>query len=350
MATTTPLFPSAVIFVGITCGLPAAAAPLLATNMPDIFSYPAPPAGFDAFRASPAELESYGFPPRPDVAQRAARASWEMLVKAARTRIQPVLQPSPVVAGPARRAARPINSVAPGATNYSTNWSGEVLQKYANGYGSGAFSGLVTTFNVPVASQAFGACTGNWDYLVTWDGIDGWDTTDVFQAGTESDAYCSNNSTQQFYSAWVEWYPGSSTRISNLPVTAGDAMLVWMIADGPTTGRAIIVNQTSGQTVIMSLTAPSGVTLRGDSAEWIVERPTVNNNPATMTNYVQAWMSNETAAVIGNAQNGNYGAPPPGANALLVTMLNANNGPVISSVVPAGASAAVFSDSGPAKN
>jgi hypothetical protein len=137
-------------------------------------------------------------------------------------------------------------------------------------------------------------------------------------------------------------------RLTNLPVTAGDAMLVWMIADGPTTGRAIIVNQTTGQSAIMSMTAPGGVTLRGDSAEWIVERPTVNNADATLSNYVQAWMSNETAAIMGSSQNGDFGSPPAGATSFLVTMLSVDYGPVISSAAPAGASAAVFTDAGPA--
>ena len=348
MATTTSLFASAIAFAGVVLALPASAAPLLATNMPNIFSYPAPPAGFDAHAASSAELDLYGFPPRPPATQIRARNSWETLVSAARTRIVPNFEPSPVVAGLARHAAHTRDINAQGSTQYTLNWSGEVLLNAATGYGSGAYHGIITVYNVPVASQAFGTCTGGWDYLVSWDGIDGWDTTDVFQAGTESDAYCNGNTTQQFYSAWIEWYPGSSLRITNFPVTPGDVMLVWMIADGPTTGRAIIVNQTTGQVVVMSMTAPPGVSLKGDSAEWIVERPTVNKVNSTMTNYVQAWMSNETASVIGNPQNGDFGSPPAGSTAFLVTMLNVNNGPVISTAAPAGDAAAVFTDSGPA--
>jgi len=348
MATTTSLFASAFALASMVFALPALSAPLIATNMPGIFSYPAPPPGFDVHRASPEELESYGYPPRPPVTQRRARDRWERLVRAARTRIVPIFQPSPVVAGPVRHAAHAQGIDAQGSTQYSLNWSGQVLLNAANGYGQGAFEGLAATYNVPVASQAFGACTGGWDYLVTWDGVDGWDTRDVFQAGTESDAYCSGGVTQQFYSAWIEWYPGASMRLTNLPVSPGDAMLVWMIANGPTTGEAIIINETTGQVAVMNMTAPVGVKLKGDSAEWIVERPSLNNVPATMTNYVQAWMSNETAAVIGNPQNGDFGSPPAGATAFLVTMLDGNGGPVISSATPAGTAAAVFMDSGPA--
>ena len=340
---------SALTAVSLALSSLASASPLLATNMPDVFSYPAPPAGFNALTASAAELEAYGFPPRPPAMKRRARGQWEMLVRSARTRILPVLQPSPVVAGPARRAAHAFDVNAQGSTEYTLNWSGEILLNNASRYGQGAFSGLVATFNVPVASQAFGACTGGWDYLVLWDGIDGWDTNDVFQAGAESDAYCSGTTTQQFYSAWMEWYPGPSMRITNLPVAPGDAMLVWMVANGPTTGEAIIVNQTTGQAAILSMTAPPGYALKGDSAEWIVERPSINNANSTLTNYVEAWMSGESASVMGNPQNGDFGAPPAGATAFLVTMLNANYGQVISSAAPAGEAAAVFTDAGPAK-
>ena len=339
----------ALALVSLACALPARAAPLLPTNMPGVFSYPAPPPGFDAFTASPDELATYGFPPRPAPLQKRARQAWERLVRSARTRIVPVLQPSPVVAGPVRQAVRRLDVNAQGSTQYSLNWSGQVLLNGAAGYGQGAFNGLTAAFNIPVASQAFGTCTGGWDYLVTWDGIDGWDTRDVFQAGTESDAYCDGATTQQFYSAWIEWYPGASMRLTNLPVAAGDAMLVWMVANGPTTGEAIIVNETTGQVAVMSMTAPPGVALKGDSAEWIVERPTVNNATSTMTNYVQAWMSNESAAVMGNPQNGDFGTPPAGSTAFLVTMLNANYGQTISSAAPAGEAAAVFTDAGPAK-
>ncbi len=234
-------------------------------------------------------------------------------------------------------------------TQYSKNWSGEVLQNNANGYGPGAFGSLAGTFNVPVASQAFGTCTGGWDYASTWAGIDGIGSTDVFQAGTESDAYCAGSNVQSYYTAWVEWYPANEVRITSMPISPGDAMLVWMIADSATTGRAIVVNETTNQVVITNLTAPVGTTLKGNTAEWIIERPTLNNNvTATMTNYVQAWLSGENAVEQGSSQNGNFGAPPPGATAYLVTMLDNANQP-ISYATPAGGTAAVFNDEGSAK-
>jgi hypothetical protein len=334
---------------GMTLSLPALAAPLLPTNVANIFSYPAPPAGFNANTASPSELADYGLPPRPSPARRRERARWDALIGAARTRIQPILQLTQIVNGPVRAAAPPLNANTPGATQYTLNWSGEVLLNNVTSYGQGSYNGIASIFNLPVARQAFDTCTGGWDYLSTWAGIDGWNNNDVFQAGTESDAYCNGTNTQQYYTTWVEWYPGAETRITNLPVTAGDAVLIWMLVDGPTTGRAIVANLTTNQTVIMSMTAPAGTTLKGSSAEWIVERPSVNKVVTTMSNYVQAWMSDETASAIGASQNGDFGDPPPGSTAFLVTMLIADYGQVISAATPDGATATVFKDAGAAK-
>ncbi len=342
-------------FVGLISGLAclalgsaAAAAPLLATNVAGIYTYPIPPAGFDAHHASAAALAAYGYPPRPETREgSAARSRWEAVVRA--TRIPPVLQATTLVQGPMRQAFPPPGAHGRNGTQYSGNWSGEVLQNNANGFGPGAFTSLAAIYDVPVASQAFGACTGGWVYSSTWAGIDGIGSSDVFQAGTESDAYCAGSNVQQYYTAWVEWYPASEVRITSLPVSPGDAVLVWMIADSATSGRAIVLNETTNQLVITSLTAPAGTSLKGNTAEWILERPTLNNNvTATLANYVQAWLSDENAVVQGNPQGGNFGAPPLGSTAYLLTMLDNNNQP-ISYVTPAGGAAAVYKDEGSAK-
>jgi hypothetical protein len=45
------------------------------------------------------------------------------------------------------------------------------------------------------------------------------------------------------------------------------------------------VNQTNNQTVEVGFTAPTGTSLVGNSAEWVVERPTVGGL-TTLTNYI----------------------------------------------------------------
>jgi hypothetical protein len=49
---------------------------------------------------------------------------------------------------------------------------------------------IVGGFVVPAAHQAFGSCTGGWDYFSQSVGIDGFGSSDVLQAGTQVGVYC----------------------------------------------------------------------------------------------------------------------------------------------------------------
>ena len=276
--------------------LPALAASpaLLPTNVEGARAFAAPPAGFDPLRASDEDLAAYGFPARPDaITDRAAYAGWAHAMQHARTHVQPVLQVTNIQHKPMQRGTGKAQAVttASSVATTSSNWSGEVLYKGLSYFGNTSFATVWTEFNIPVAQQAFGGCDGGWDYSSTWDGIDGFGSGDVLQGGTESDAYCSGGNTASYYAAWYEWYPNYETRITSLPVTAGDAMFVYVHAYGPATGYVFIENLTTGQYASIDLTAPSGTSLIGDSAEWVVERPGVNGGLATLTNYVTDWMS-----------------------------------------------------------
>jgi Peptidase A4 family len=50
--------------------------------------------------------------------------------------------------------------------------------------------------------------------------------SDVLQAGAEVDAYCNGGSTSSFYSAWIEWFPNGSTRVSSPAIHPGDLVFV----------------------------------------------------------------------------------------------------------------------------
>jgi hypothetical protein len=169
----------------------------------------------------------------------------------------------------------------------------------------------------------------------------------VFQAGTWSNAYCAGGTMMQQYAAWYEWYPNSSVEITNLPVGPGDAMVVWLIASGATTGTAWVINETSGMSVDINFSAPAGTVLVGNSAEWVQERPTQSGVLSTLTNYGAAWMSTEGATLLGS--NSVYTMGNPGnATPLAVTMLD-NNGNAISYPTQLGGNATAFEDEGSAK-
>jgi hypothetical protein len=74
--------------------------------------------------------------------------------------------------------------------------------------------------------------------------------------------------------------------VSGLPVAAGDTVVTEVWNTSPTNGYAFLENISTGKYAAFNLTAPSGTTLQGTSAEWVVERPAVNGALARLTNYV----------------------------------------------------------------
>jgi hypothetical protein len=301
----------------------AAGAAAVPTNLPGVTAKVGVPAGFDALAASPEALEANGFPPRPDAAaDPQGFASWKRAVTAGTRRVVPKLTQTDIQHHPLHRLGRRDD------TDYSNNWSGYVLLNQATAYGSKSWYYIIGDYTVPVAQQAFGACTGSYDYSSTWVGIDGYDNGDVLQAGTEADADCSGGTTTPFYAAWYEWYPYDEVRIDSFPVGPGDAMYVEVWSTSATAGEAYVVNYSTNQSTSIGFSAPAGTTLVGNSAEWIVERPGVNGGLATLTNYVQDFFEDATAANFKSAA-GYPGKPGKNVTSTQVVMQD-NNGTNIS--------------------
>jgi hypothetical protein len=259
-----------------------------ATNVPGTTAIAAPPKGFDPIAASEADLDYYGFPPRPDeTAAPKAFASWKSAMIASKTRIVPNLQVTNVFHGPAKAKAGATKAASDVSNTLEFyNWSGYVNSQAVKSYGTSSFYFLYSDFVVPVARQAFGACTGGWDYESSWVGIDGYGSPDVLQAGIEADAYCSGSTTSTYYSPWYEWFPNGETRITNLPIAPGDDYFVEVWSTSSTAGHAYLVNRNANLAVSISFSAPAGTKLVGNTAEWVVERPTVGGSFATLTNYI----------------------------------------------------------------
>lgn len=317
------VFWPAVAFTAAALPAMAGTPALIATNMPGVAAIAPPPAGFDPLRASQDELETYGFPPRPSPVYRTAYAFWASAMHSARIRIVPVLRDTGFVEGPARHVAAPA---LPG-TLYSKNWSGFVTINGAGGFGGSSITQVSGQFVVPIAEPPFGAC-GTGYHASSWVGIDGWqnNSPDVLQAGTESDDYCTGGSNQAFYFPWFEWYPANQMQITNLAVGPGDVINVFVKANSATSGFALVQNATTNQYVTVNISPPGGTQLVGSSAEWIVERPSFNNNLSNLANYVTTWISN-TGAAIGNAWF-NYATPPGGNTPYNVVMVDNGGAPL----------------------
>jgi len=321
-----------------------------ALNLPGATTIEAPSKDFDPISASDEELAYHGFPPRPNqFTEPKAYATWVKAMKASKVRVVPKLQQTAIFHGPvkpgkvANRSAveeSPLLLAQAKNTSYSSNWSGYVDFSGATKYGSTSFYYLVNDFAVPVAEQAFGACTGGWDWGSAWNGIDGWGSPDVLQAGVEFDAYCSGSTRSSYYSAWYEWYPYGEVRIGGFPVAPGDDLFVEVWHTSSTQGYAYLVNYNNNQAVQVGFTAYPGYPLVGNSAEWVVERPSVGGSLTNLTNYIMDPFWDAYAYTEASAFYDVNGATP-------VDMLD-NNGNVISYPEYLGIESFVMHDTGSA--
>jgi hypothetical protein len=301
------------------------------TNLPGVFSYSQPNPDFDPTSASDAELAAAGFPPRPDsIEAPQAFSHWYRIVSGHHARIDtPNLLMTDVQHGPVANASTVAgaSSKAASASATSTNWSGYVVQAPKGSFSSTS-SYTSTEFVVPAVRQAFGACTGSWDYFSYWTGFDGFESADVLQAGVEANAYCSSGATSTAYYAWYEWYPYNETRISNLPVSPGDLMAVevYYTTTAPH-GHAFVDNMSTQQYVSIAFNPPTGVTFAGNTVEWVAEAPTVNGSQSTLSNYV-GLLSESDYAFTANGTNVFPASVPAGMTSYSFTMVNAKSVPI----------------------
>jgi hypothetical protein len=258
----------------------------------------------------------------------------------------PVLQQTQVVNGPAKKVDPSVvvpSTSAPQQRNVngapsnsiistgSSNWSGPTFFSSSNPF---AVAAIIGEYVVPTARQAFGSCTGGWDYSSLWPGIDGWGSSDVLQGGVEVDAYCNADTKAAFYSAWIEWYPFSETRVSSPAINPGDVVFVEVWNVSPTSGNVYFYNFSTQTAATYALTAPSGTALQGTSAEWIVERPSVGGSLANLTNYIDSsWPYNIAWNYASSNPTYYYPGFSPIGTLYLVTMFG-NDNKAISSGTP----------------
>ena len=328
----------------------AAGVHLLPTQMPEVFVYSQPDRQFDAISASDEDLASAGFPPRPDPAKApAAYERWSRVVGAHNARIDtPELTETEIQHGtPANLVkSHQAGEAASMAALSSTNWSGFIAEA-PNGTFTANESVTVTEFVVPVAQQAFKTCSGGWDYMSVWTGFDGVNSPDVLQAGIDVNAYCKLGTTEASYGAWYEWLPNNEVLINNFPVAPGDLMtiVVYYTTTAPH-GHAFIANFTKAVEVSIAFNPPAGTVFHGNSAEWIVEAPTVSGSQSNLTNYV-GLLSSSNYAFTSSIGYVYPGAAPAKVTSYDVTMTN-SRGYAISGCSLLSVIATKCEDEGPA--
>ncbi len=259
-----------------------------------------PPKDFDPLTAAAGDLEKNGFPSFPDSAHH--RERFKRVFGQLKNKfhyIQPTMRVNKEkVHGP--RAKRPTDG-----TETSTNWSGAVVYAPAGQ----SFSWVQGDWIVPNVD----APTENeWYYCASWIGIDGDGSGDVFQAGVECDVYRSGSTITRNIYPWWEWYPTPEVQITNLPMNPGDMVTMLLCSAqgaGSTKGTVFFTNRTTGASTSVALTAPGTTKLVGNSAEWIVEAPTVGGAQSALADYGEVFFSvceavtNKSTTVNGGTGN-----------------------------------------------
>lgn len=284
------------------------------------------------------ELLSRGYPMRPDPEKMPeAYATWLRAVSTEATEIEPKS-----VARPGFRAGTlPVAPFRLPSTQNSSNWSGFSL--YRDPY-------LIRLLNVP-SPQPYVFASGEWyvpsvageqgiqDNSVLWVGLDGQGTGDVLQDGTGQDAIGVNflgiKWTMASIYAWTEFFPLDLQQLTNFKVGPGDHMLgqIWMgnVGSTPTIsgvfGVCFLFNLSNGSFTHVYIAPPAGTTFTGASAEWIMERPTVNGVLPDLSDYGAAMMFNAWAQRTDGSVVNSSGNP----NSLQITMTN-GAGAALSSV------------------
>jgi hypothetical protein len=282
----------------------------------------------EATSLSDEELAQRKYPPRPDsTVSPEAYATWLRIVS------------QPVTMLPAGLVARPEVSHNRGTvqagTETSGNWSGYELK------GSNRTYDVVEgQWYVPSVSSELGVHA----YSAYWVGLDGDGISDLVQAGTEQEYYDFSIFSFSNYYAWSELLPNqlSESVISGIPVAPGNQVFteVWignsngaLNASGGY-GLFYVHNLTTGEATEFE-TCLCGTVFLGREAEWIMERPLVNNALPALADYIAAVTSSAYAETVA----GPWTTYQPSSH-INITMTNGSD--ILSTVQQDGSTSMLF--------
>lgn len=154
----------------------------------------------------------------------------------------------------------------------SADWSGYLVT--SSGNSQGEVVGINASWTVP----RIGVFSSD-AYSSAWIGIGGHSEKTLIQTGTEQDSV----NGQEYYSAWYEMLPADAIRINTISVSPGDVMTASInLVNSDTHQWAIrIYDVTKGQGFYRTFIYNSSRL----SADWVVERPHVNNQITSLANF-----------------------------------------------------------------
>jgi hypothetical protein len=150
---------------------------------------------------------------------------------------------------------------------------------------SRVFTNINASWTVPSVTDS-----QNDTFSAVWIGIGGQLDDTLIQTGTEQDLIDG----QLYYSAWYELLPADSVPIDAINVSPGDEISASISLVDATRSQWFvqIIDLTNGQAFNQTFFYLSSRL----SAEWIVERPTVNNSIAALANFGSVTFKNAKAS------------------------------------------------------
>jgi len=132
---------------------------------------------------------------------------------------------------------------------------------------------------------------GGWYTCSSWIGIDGDNlrgddsSGQALQAGVDSHVMQHSGVLSRWVCAWWEWYPGISWYLPSFPVSPGDRLVAKIDAKSQTNAVIVLKNLTSGVSILQEASAPKGIHLKGNCAEWIVEKMSFAGDDMRLASY-----------------------------------------------------------------
>lgn len=228
---------------------------------PGIRLFTPPPAGFDPVRATDRELLAHGYPARPDPErQPELHKHWTAMLSRPITVIRPEFEEAPPRLGGKRLRYADTEGDGWAGSQFIVAEAGDPVQ-----FVTGQWT--VPAVVVPEGDHGLSMCA-------TWIGIDALSVgdDDILQTGTTQQITYGDSSSSAF--AWFQWLPAPPSTLSNLAVSPGDVIYGLICIDTSAEARIYLGNMTTGQLVSFVKDGSSeGLSVAGDSAEWILECP-----------------------------------------------------------------------------
>lgn len=200
-------------------------------------------------------------------------------------------QAAAVSAGPGHKVSQPSNQmlIRPQGSNSKIiyyNWSGYAATA------SAPFIAVQSLYIQPTVT-----CTVPGAWTLFWVGFDGFQNGTVEQAGTAAQCSTDSHPVPTYY-AWWEMYPTNTIQIMPLNIKPGDSILAKTLYNSTKASYSLTVNdRTTAQHFTKVTTCAPGLTCSRQSADWIVERPTLNSVYTPLANWNTMQLKADQAAI-----------------------------------------------------